>query len=83
MLNFLNVEQKGQKIYMKQNQVKQWLFVGLGFTASILAILGLGFRIFVPFLVLIAATLFVVVVILGIRLLGDRYFGDQHEKSSK
>lgn len=61
---------------MKQKQVKQLAFFGLGFAASLLAILGLAFRILLPFTVLIAAAIYIIVVIVGINLLLDHYSSD-------
>ena len=62
---------------MKQKQIKQWMFYGLGLVASLLVIFSLGFRILPLFFLLIAAAIYIVVVILGINLLRDRHFGDQ------
>lgn len=63
---------------MKQ-QVKLWLFIIFGLTASLLAILGLGFRILLPVFVLVAAALSLVVLILGISLILNRHSVDQDD----
>lgn len=62
---------------MKQKRVKQWLFFGLGLVASLLVICSLGLRILPLFFLLIAAALYIVVVIVGINLLLDRHSGDR------
>lgn len=71
-VTLVSAAQKGRALFMRQKLVKQWVFFGCGLIASLLAILGLGFRILLPYFVLLAAALYVVVVIVGINLLFNR-----------
>lgn len=64
--------------FMKQ-QVKQRLFIIFGLLASVLAILGLGFRILLPVSVLLAAAFSLVVLIVGISLILNRHSVDQDD----
>ena len=57
-------------------QVKQRVFFGLLLVASLLAILGLGFRVLLPYFVLIAAALYIPALVVGINILIERYSGD-------
>ena len=62
---------------------KQLVFTGLLLVASLLAILGLGLRILLPYFVLIAAALCIPALIVGINILIERYFGDPPDNSPK
>lgn len=61
-------------------QVKQLAFAGLTLAVSLLVILGLIFRILLPYLFLIAAPIALVAVVVGINILIEHYSGDPPDK---
>lgn len=61
-------------------QVKQLVFAGLTLAMSLLVILGLIFRILLPYFFLIATPIAIVGVGVGINILIKRYFGDPPAK---
>lgn len=64
-------------------QAKQWVFFGLLFVASLLAILGLRLRILLPYFVLIAVALCIPALIAGINILIERYSSDPPTKAEQ